>query len=282
MQMQKKISDWTFYCVPCDYWSASLAVNIESEDDDCFSEEGAISFLDDIRIRNFQIILDSLASLKLSNTKACKILDIGCATGLFLKVAADKGFQVVGIEPNPVMARIAMNQGLPVLNGYFPESIGLEEKFDVIIFNDVFEHLQDLNQILKSCHKSLHEDGLLIINIPSSKGFFFKLGGFIADLGMLGLWKRLWQTMFYTPHLHYFSPRSLDAFVKLEKFKGPIKSMELDTIGLSGLWKRVSVDNASSLPRKIVNYLALVVLLPIIQLFPRDTFFSIYKKNSPE
>jgi len=275
--MHLKICDWTWYCEKCDYWGATLEVNIESKDDSVFKNEGvAITFLDDVREKNFNIILKAVKSLNLVDSK--KILDIGCATGLFMIIAKDKGFDTVGIEPNPLMAKIAISQGLNVIKGYFPESIG-SEKIDIIIFNDVFEHIPELNNLLMACCEALKKDGILIINLPNSKGLIFLLAKHLVAIGVTGLWKRLWQVMFYTPHLHYFSQKSLDLLVRSKGFDGPIISKELNVIGYKNLRGRVSADKDTTLISKIISFIVLIGLIPMLKLFPKDTFFSIYKKR---
>jgi SAM-dependent methyltransferase len=277
-KIKNKITSWTYYCKNCDYWGATLGINIEAEDDHCLKDDGVITFLDDIRVKNFTKILDNENISKSISAKDAKVLDVGCATGLFMKIVARRGVEVLGLEPNPIMAKIATSQDLNVRNGYFPSALNENERFDVIIFNDVFEHIPDLKEILNGCFKLMKKDGYLVINLPNSRGLFFRLASLFTKFGFYGPWERLWQTMFYTPHLHYFSPKSLNSYVKLGGFGPPLIIEDLDTINLSGLWGRVSVDSKNNLFHKIIYFFALLILIPITYIFPKDTFFAIYKK----
>ena len=78
------------------------------------------------------------------NAEEKKILDIGCGTGAFLKMAKDNGWQVSGIEPNQ-NARTIANQ---VCNNNVFTIEALHKfkanSFDVITLWHVLEHLPNL------------------------------------------------------------------------------------------------------------------------------------------
>lgn len=281
--MQNRICSWAYYCDPCGYWAAFLQPNINSQDDFVFSAErndkDVLSFLDAIRIRNFNIILDKIDSGE--DRSALNILDVGCASGLFLKTAGERGHIATGIEPNPVMAKIALEKDFDVVNGYFPAALQPTSKFDVIIFNDVFEHIPDLNEILNSCKTFLNDDGMLVISLPNSDGIFFRVAKLLAIVGVSGPWNRLWQVMFYTPHLHYFDSGSLDSLLKKHDFVNQSESIELEAVSMAGLWDRLSIDSSRQLLTRIFLYIGIVAFYPITKLFQQDAFFSIYKKSAP-
>ena len=46
--------------------------------------------------------------------------------------------------------------------------------FDAIIFNDVFEHLPDPIDAIVAVERLLADDGILVLNLPSSDGLFFR------------------------------------------------------------------------------------------------------------
>lgn len=282
--MQNIICSWAYYCETCGYWASSLQPNIDSQNDFIFSAErndkNVISFLDAIRIKNFNTILDKIDSK--GAHRALNILDVGCASGLFLKIAAERGHKATGIEPNPVMAKIASKNGFDVVNGYFPEAIQPTSKFDVIIFNDVFEHIPDLKEILKSCMLFLSEDGLLIISLPNSSGIFFQLAKLLAGVGISGPWNRLWQVMFYTPHLHYFNSESLDSLLTKYDFINQSESIAIDALSLSGLWDRLAIERSRNLLARIFLYIGIVAFYPITKLFEQDAFFSVYSKGGKQ
>ena len=149
----------------------------------------------------------------------------------------------------------------------------------MIILNDVFEHIPDINFILTSCINFLKPVGILIINVPNSNGILFKISKLLAYLGFMGPWNRLWQTMFlYSPHLHYFSASSLRLLVEKYKFKTLTEECQLDTISMNGLWERISVDHSNSIFLKFIIYFGILLLYPLIKFSPKDNFFSVFKK----
>jgi len=198
---------------------------------------------------------------------------------LFLKIAKSNGYEVTGVEPNPVMAQLARTQNLNVLEGLFPDVLVKENKFDFIIFNDVFEHIEDLDSILSSVHHHLNKAGKLIINIPNSNGFIYRLPSILAKIGYKTPWDRLWQTMFYTPHLHFFNPENLKNYLKSYNFELSVKPVNLDTINTSKLWKRLSLDISTTKLEKICQFITITILSPFLKILPADAFVIIVEPS---
>jgi 2-polyprenyl-3-methyl-5-hydroxy-6-metoxy-1,4-benzoquinol methylase len=98
-----------------------------------------------------------------------RLLDVGCAGGIFLDEARLRGFTVTGIELNASMARHArINYELDVLNARI-EDVAVwtwHQQFDVIVLLDCLEHIPAPGAaILKAAHW-LAPDGRLFIRGP--------------------------------------------------------------------------------------------------------------------
>jgi SAM-dependent methyltransferase len=119
------------------------------------------------------------------------LLDIGCATGNFMKFAQDKGWQVFGIEPIEEAAKIAReNYQLDVITGTLDSVYLDDESFDVITMWDVLEHLPSPKNTLIRCNNLLKADGILVFSIPNLISFdrYLFLGGkgtFLLSLDQL-------------------------------------------------------------------------------------------------
>ena len=101
------------------------------------------------------------AFLKIKVPKSKKILDVGCGEGKFLKSIYGLGFKnIVGIEP---FALETQEKPFSILKKSLTE---ITEMFDVITFNHVFEHVEDMHETLKNCHEILSENGKIIIRVP--------------------------------------------------------------------------------------------------------------------
>lgn len=115
----------------------------------------------------YQAIYSHGLDLLLKHRPEGKLLDVGCSSGTFLKLAASKGFEVMGLEINSEEAAEARSRGLRVQE---LDLLSLEDsgKFHVICFWDVFEHLKFPHQILGAASSLLSEDGLMLLQIPSA------------------------------------------------------------------------------------------------------------------
>jgi len=105
--------------------------------------------------------------LKLKNNG--KILDHGAATGLFLLPWKEKGWNCYGIEPHKASVKYAKTIGLNVKCGYGEKLPFKNNLFDVVISMGSFEHAYDLNKTFEEFHRTLKNNGKLILRWRSDK-----------------------------------------------------------------------------------------------------------------
>lgn len=116
-----------------------------------------------------------------------EVLDVGCLYGLFLHKVVEQGWEGRGIEPSRNEAEFARNMfNLRVFETTFEDFIS-DEKWDVIAFWDVFEHLGDPLSVLDKAKSMLKDDGILIIKVPNANGLIHRLAFFIyaASCGLI-------------------------------------------------------------------------------------------------
>jgi 2-polyprenyl-3-methyl-5-hydroxy-6-metoxy-1,4-benzoquinol methylase len=202
--------------------------------------------LEPLRRENFRVILKDLSRLR--PLEGVKILDVGSAYGWFLEEAAAVGAVAVGIEPD---ARIASHSTEDVRVGFFPDELSVQERFGVIAFNDVLEHLPDVPGALDVCHDHLLPRGLLSINIPTADGAVFKVACGLTRAGIHGPYRRLWQYGLPSPHLHYFTTKALTALIESRGFT-VLQVRGLSSLTRRGLWQRIRMVDRPD----IVNMLA--------------------------
>jgi 2-polyprenyl-3-methyl-5-hydroxy-6-metoxy-1,4-benzoquinol methylase len=112
--------------------------------------------------------------LKLINASTStqkNLLDVGCGTGDFLRVAKQNHWSVSGIEPNKQARQIANNK---TDNSVFAIEHLLKfqaESFDVISLWHVLEHLPNLEEHIQVFKKLLKPNGTLIIAVPNYKSY---------------------------------------------------------------------------------------------------------------
>lgn len=99
--------------------------------------------------------------------KKVSILEIGCGTGHFLTFLKGLGYtNVIGVDLSPVNVEICKKHGLNVqLVEGFSYLEATETKFDLVVMNDVIEHIPKDRVIpsLKIIFRNLGDHGTLII-----------------------------------------------------------------------------------------------------------------------
>ena len=277
--MNNGLQAWHWECPKCGYENAELepAINqtIAHEQIDEQSREKGLRSL---RIDNFNKLLQAIVK---NGQNSGTILDVGCAHGWFLEAAKNNGFEVLGIEPDLNVYKATSERGLPVRQGFFPGALSANEKFDVIVFNDVFEHIPDVEAVLAGCRAHLNAGGMLVLNLPSSQGVFYKLARLLSRLGFNGFFERLWQKGLPSPHLHYFNSKNLHRLLQDNDFE-VVAAGRLSTLRLKGLFTRVSYTGDHSLPVRLLICLAVALAFPILLLMPSDIIYSLSNKKESE
>lgn len=135
--------------------------------------------------------------------KSGKLLDVGCATGTFLKYMQEQSdWDVSGVELNPHAAQIAKKQGLNVYNGTLENAKFPSNSFDVITLWDVLEHLYDPTSSLREIRRILKPGGTLIIRVPNLDS---------RDAKWFGTTWAGWDA---PRHLYVFTPDTLTQLVE--------------------------------------------------------------------
>ncbi len=107
------------------------------------------------------------------------LLEVGCATGILLQEARSMGWQVRGIEPSPW----AVEQGEKILGqgvvrqGTLPGVEIPAATFDVVVADDVLEHLPDPLPTLVALRRALKPGGLFTLQTPALGGLLHRVMG---------------------------------------------------------------------------------------------------------
>jgi len=274
-ELSESLLDWHFSCARCAYEQSSLLPTINQQAahhniDETARETG----LRELRISNFRTLLGTLQRLR---PDGGQLLDVGCAHGWFVEAAMET-FDVLGLEPDHAVYAATVARGLPIRNGYFPQALRDAETFDVIVFNDVLEHIPPVIDVLHACHARLNSGGYLVVNLPSSDGLFYRLSKAFARLGYKSFFERLWQKGLPSPHVHYFNGANLAELLAGNGFVTVVTG-RLPVLSLAGLYTRISYTGTMSRLSRAVIYAMVALSLPVLRLFPSDIVYVIARKN---
>ncbi len=263
---------WIRRCAECGALRADLPVTIGAGS--VIDEEQREAGLVALRQVNNDRLLDRLATL--SNGRA--LLDVGCGPGFLLRDAAAHGFDAQGVEPDADVVAAASAQGAAVRHGYFPQALRADERFDVIVFNDVLEHIADIPAALAASAAHLKPGGLLCVNCPDRRGLIYRVADLADRFGFSGALKRLWQVGLPSPHLWYLTPRALERAAARAGLS-PVAAVRLESVVTKGLWRRIRYVKGQSLMLSLAAYAFALSTVPLARLLPADSSASIFRRS---
>lgn len=128
------------------------------------------------------------------------LLDVGCATGSFLNLARERGWQVSGIELSEWAVQSAVEVfHLNVIQGSLPDARLKSTTYDAITLWDCIEHLANPEAVLREVRRLLKPAGLLMLSTGSLPH---------KDPLLISKW-------YYPPwHLYYFSEETMHKLLR--------------------------------------------------------------------
>ena len=237
--------------------------------------------LEKLRMKNYTTILNVVEKYL---TPGASGLEVGSALGWFLKMGSARGYRMTGVEPIIINYEKSLSPEYTVYNGIFPDCLDvnvLSLSFDFIIFNDVREHISDACQLYRDCNTLLKDNGILIINLPMSSDSFFKIARFISLIGRKQSLTRLWQFETESPHLHYYSHKSIVLSAKNNGFTlNKVFSLETLDLNFSSIHERVQgIGKINPFIAKIVSFF-IFAGVPLLKILPKDIKCFVFSKES--
>jgi 2-polyprenyl-3-methyl-5-hydroxy-6-metoxy-1,4-benzoquinol methylase len=153
--------------------------------------------------------------------KYSRVLEIGCGEGTF-RGNLNRECEYWGVEPMESAAKIASGRLNKVLIGTYDEVLDQLPKdyFDLVICNDVIEHMVDHDAFLQSIKHNLKKDSYLVGSIPNVR-YVGNLSKFLFNKD----WEYKKDGILDRTHLRFFTEKSLKRTINengfvLEEFQG--------------------------------------------------------------
>ncbi|MCT8339345.1 class I SAM-dependent methyltransferase [Flavobacteriaceae bacterium TK19130] len=195
------------------------------------SKKGIVSFLYNL-VKRYSLKSKCKLIDSYNKSSSKKILDIGAGTGDFLVEARNRGWNVLGIEPNINARQLAEKKSLRLIDDV--ENIE-NQKFDVITLWHVLEHLPNLESQIEKLEALLKPNGILVVAVPNFRSYDAVY------------YKEFWAAYDVPRHLHHFSRKSLKKLFSKNFQLIKTKPMIFDSFYVSLLSEKYKTGNSFSL-----------------------------------
>jgi SAM-dependent methyltransferase len=152
--------------------------------------------------------------------KGGRMLEVGSYTGMFLKIARERGFDVLGVEPS-VWAGSYARQTLqiPTITGS-AESVPTDRPFDVVCSWDVLEHVADPMAQLKQINQRLVPGGIYAFSTLDYGNWYPRLMGerwpWLMDMHLYYFDEKVMKRMLATAGFRVIDQRAYSHIITFE------------------------------------------------------------------
>ncbi len=132
------------------------------------------------------------------------VLDVGSGLCVFLHRMKEAGWRCAAVDPDARAVRHAAEVvGVEAAHGDYA-TLDLTDRFRLVTFNKVLEHVADPVAVLKRAHRNLGTDGIAYVEVPDAEA--------AAEAGAD-------REEFFVDHLHVFSAASLALLARHAGFR---------------------------------------------------------------
>jgi 2-polyprenyl-3-methyl-5-hydroxy-6-metoxy-1,4-benzoquinol methylase len=135
-----------------------------------------------------------------------RLLDVGCGNGQTLAWMASLGWQVEGLDIDPVAVQVAAAKGLKVRQGDLQSQQLAAGSFDAVVMSHVIEHVHGPLSLMKECHRILKPGGRLVVITPNIRSWGHRI------------YKNNWRGLEPPRHLQIFARSCLSTLSALAGF----------------------------------------------------------------
>jgi 2-polyprenyl-3-methyl-5-hydroxy-6-metoxy-1,4-benzoquinol methylase len=168
--------------------------------------------------------------LGLEANEGGKLLDIGCGNGHLIKRLSNMGWDVEGMDFDPVAVEYCKSQGLNARSGNFFDMNYPSNYYDAVTMSHVIEHVPDPAKTLKEVYRILKPGGTLVMETPNSDSWIYN-----------DIMQEEWLHLHPPAHIIIFNSENMKTLVESVNFE--IKKLNTNvrndawTYSIGRLWK---------------------------------------------
>lgn len=211
-----------------------------------------------------------------------KVLDIGCGSGASLLEAQALGAQAYGVEADPNVEQLASALGLRIHQGNIGDRPFPGLVFDLVILNQVIEHIPEPDKALLQVADRLAPGGRVVMVFPNRNSIWCRLTG------------ARWINWHIPYHLHHFNCATFERLARRCGFevvrsrtitpnlwtvlqwrasRHPVPQGRPNPIWLAGLTGKESGQRTGAGARRWPRRFAVLVVLSLVAILNRAIDF---------
>lgn len=216
------------------------------------------------------------------------VLDLGCASGGFLRTLEGLSWNLFGIEMSEEAAKVARDRcGAEVFVGSILDAPFPPNSFDAITCFNVLEHVYEPKEVLSRVSNWLKPGGVFITMMPN------------VDSAGAYIFRSYWYALELPRHLYHFSPTTLnmlaksvglqEVFIKAERdlyFERSVGYIKDEALRKLGIMRHPAKQSREPrLAWKVLRKSFRLTLLPVITAVASlagdgEMIYAVFAKNS--
>jgi hypothetical protein len=119
----------------------------------------------------------------------------------------------------------------------------------------------------------------VIVNLPVADGLIFRMARLMARFGVRDPLNRMWQAGLPSPHLSYFTCKTLQQLFKAAGFNC-VRQGKLQPLSSNGLYDRIRFDRDIGPIKAVALYMIARVAGAVNGVFPSDIQYFVFRLHT--